>query len=581
MDEQEQLLKVSEPENVVRVGIEINKNTHLRKLNQREPLGKVIEEICKAFNLQEHEKYGLQFDNHSTLLYSYITEDNRHEIKDGSVCKLVYSPAVLVQTILAKMVSPGSEENIWSLQKILSFMQDRAFVEKFVDGKGVTILVTLLQGNALSYEATGYAFKCAAELLNYGFVPIESIKDRILDKVIHFILNQKEGSARTQESCLSICHTLMEKHAETFPEIYKTISIEKVIPHLSNSNFWVQQTALGLINSIFNVANTLQRKLLIKAYAKQIREVVYKNIIQVHKIIPEEMARHLALFQSRFISRLRRKAESAVDMADNLVKKRIKALARLTLDEEEGAEKIAAKRNTFVETTLTLLSDYVIPPPIDTSEVPPSILVLDCMTHFTKTYHKNYTKAVLEHSIKTAGSEYPFVQLCSQLIGLLTDALGITTITETKDLTYHPVLFSCDKAFEELFCASIMVFSKTSKEMRAKSEDFQKVMNVVKKKIQVSLSKKPLALKEYEAKFYTLSYNDISQVWQEELQIKERADLREKKSLLQIKEEIKPVFIDLIKKHRLYALTRGAQFPKFSPRGSVSIYRRPPLFSYP
>lgn len=573
MDDQEQLLKHVSASEIVSVGVEISRNIHLRKINQREPLENIIEQICKEFNIVNHEKYGLQFDNHPTLLFSYITEENRKEIKDGSVCKLVYSPAVLVRTILEKMVSPGSEESLWSLQKVLTFLNDKAFVQKFVEGEGITILITLLQGNSLSQDATGYAFKCAAELLQQGFIPVESIKDRILDKVIHYILNEQQGSARTQESCLLIARILMEKYTVTFPEIYETVSIEKVIPHLRNPNFWVQDTALGLINSIFTAANTLQRKLLTKSYAKHIRDIIYNNMIKVHKNIPEETCNQLALFQSRLLSRLRRKAESPVDMEDNLVKKRIKMLARLSVEEDMSDAEMARKRNTFVETTLNLLSDYVIPPPIDTfSELPPSILVLDCMTHFTKEYHKNYTRAVLEHSVKNAKSEYPFVNLCSQLISLLTDALGIISNTDPKDYKYHPVLFSCDKAFEELFCACIMVFSKTSKEMRAKSEDFRKVLNVVKKKVEVALNRKPIVLKEFEATFYTLTYHEISQVWQDELQRKEKMDLQEKKSLLQLKQDVHADFKELVKKHRLFALTKGARFPKFSNRGSVSNF---------
>ncbi|KAF4529138.1 hypothetical protein B566_EDAN017489 [Ephemera danica] len=553
---------------VLSVGIEINKHLHQRKINQREPLKDILAEICKEHGLEGNEKYGLQFDKHPVFGFSFISEENRHAIKNGSVCKLVYSPAHMVHTILGKMVSPGGEENIWSLEKMISFIGDKLFVQKFVESSGVTILITILQGNALSAEATGYAFKCLSELLQQNYIPISCIKDRIVQKVIRYILNDEKCSTRSQESCLSIANFLMENHASEFPEIIQSVSIENIIPFLRSDDFCVQKTALCFINSLFNRANPLQRKLLIKSHSKEIRDIIYETLIKTKRTVSEDMLHQLGLFQSRFVSRLRRKAESPVDMKDNTVKRRISLLAQLALQKEEVETEQNNRRNTYIENTLTMLSDYVVPcPSIEADDFPPSILVLDCMTHFIKTYQQNYTRAVLAHSWTAVGSKYPFIQLCSELISLLTDCLGI--MAQDGEYPYHPVLYSIDKAFEEIFCATIMVFSKTAKEMRASKEDYQKIINVMRKKIQVALSKKPLTVKDFESKFYTINYNEVSKIWQEEQEIKERLELKEKKSLLQLKEILKPEYLILIRKQRLNVLCAGSYVKYFSKANKI------------
>lgn len=42
---------------------------------------------------------------------------------------------------------------------------------------------------------------------------------------------------------------------------------------------------------------------------------------------------------------------------------------------------------------------------------------------------------------------------------------------------YHPMFFTHDRAWEEFFCVCIQLLNKTWKEMRATSEDFNKVWN--------------------------------------------------------------------------------------------------------
>lgn len=41
---------------------------------------------------------------------------------------------------------------------------------------------------------------------------------------------------------------------------------------------------------------------------------------------------------------------------------------------------------------------------------------------------------------------------------------------------FHPMFFTHDRSFEEFFCICIQLLNKTWKEMRATSEDFNKVM---------------------------------------------------------------------------------------------------------
>lgn len=86
---------------------------------------------------------------------------------------------------------------------------------------------------------------------------------------------------------------------------------------------------------------------------------------------------------------------------------------------------------------------------------------------------------MLENSRERADDQdCPFVQASIELTKLLADILHIGKEPGDDlphDQTYYPMLFSKEKPFEEFFCVCIQRLTKTWKEMKASTSDFNKV----------------------------------------------------------------------------------------------------------
>lgn len=89
------------PRNVVKIAVQMRDAIpQLIQLDQAKPLATVLKEVCDAWSLTHSERYALQFaDGHRR----YITENNRTEIKNGSILCLSTAP---VMPLLAHPLLP-------------------------------------------------------------------------------------------------------------------------------------------------------------------------------------------------------------------------------------------------------------------------------------------------------------------------------------------------------------------------------------------------------------------------------------------------------------------------------------------
>lgn len=159
---------------------------------------------------------------------------------------------------------------------------------------------------------------------------------------------------------------------------------------------------------------------------------------------------------------------------------------------------------------------------------------------------------------------------------------------------YHPMFFTHDHLFEELFCVCIVLLNKTWKEMRASTEDFVKVMmnqqkfvicyyiisilknlifqvfSVVREQITRALASQPAAMDKFKNKLSMLTYSEITNLWQQERTNREEWESHAR-PIMQLKEMITPEIMDLIQQQRLGFLVEGTRFTKYSSRGQVSF----------
>lgn len=513
---------------VVSVVVVIENRKNLHKINQWDSLEMVIETLKKNLNLPTDKNYALQFDKRNV----FITEKNRHEIKDGDFCHLVYTPEILVHTILSKL----SEER-WVLKKLLDFVHDEFLVRELEKQNGVEKIIALLQVESTPAEVHDLAFQVIAELFMQGKVPVEWLKGHLLSRVFGHVAGETVSSNATIAACLRICLALYSQGLSQ-----QFITLEMLAEHFDpkNSSLQVREAALALFNARVDKEGPPERKILIKA-----RDHLYDTIKELDKMSPD-FEQQLTLFQVWLVKRLVKKFESPAQLEDPLVQRRLKELTQ--------PDK-ATRWDNYTESTLMLLASYVEPL---SEEVPLSLLLLDCLTHSVRSHIQRLSGSIIEHQ--------PFLHLCNLLVRIQVDALGILT----EEAPLHLALFS-DRAFEEMFCACIRNLNKTCKEMRAKEEDLSKVLAVHAKKIEMTLAKRPSGSVNYEVILSTLSYNDVWETWHEEESLKQEHMFRTNRSFLELRAQLEPQYIELIKKQRLKVMTDGTKFFKFPSKSQHNL----------
>ncbi|XP_078411571.1 engulfment and cell motility protein 2 isoform X3 [Cetorhinus maximus] len=202
-------------------------------------------------------------------------------------------------------------------------------------------------------------------------------------------------------------------------------------------------------------------------------------------------------------------------------------------------------------------------PAMDFTQTPPGMLALDNMLYLAKVHQDTYIRIVLENSSREDKHECPFGRSSIELTKMLCEILQVGELPNEGCNEYHPMFFTHDRAFEEFFCICIQLLNKTWKEMRATSEDFNKVMQVVREQITRSLSTKPNSLDQFKSKVRCLSYSEILRLRQSE---RMSQDDFQSPPIVELREKIQPEVMELIKQQRLNRLCEGTSFRKISNR---------------
>lgn len=96
------------------------------------------------------------------------------------------------------------------------------------------------------------------------------------------------------------------------------------------------------------------------------------------------------------------------------------------------------------------------------------------------------------------------------------------------------------------------------------------MLSVVREQITRALGSQPANLEKLRQKLYTLTYSEITNLWQQERTSREQWESHAR-PIVQLKELVTPEIVQLIKKQRLNYMVDGTRFTKYSQRGQVNL----------
>ncbi|XP_041988151.1 engulfment and cell motility protein 1 [Aricia agestis] len=561
---------------ILKIAVEMlnapDKVPQLIEFDQSQPLSSIIQLLCKAWGLPDPENYALQFSESNNQ--NYVTEKNRNEIKNGSILRLEQSPAKTVQDILAKINTGSDIEQMMALEKLSKVSSDLTFALEFINKKGLSLIINNIETGKFKVNSLKFALMTFVELMDHGIISWDILENLFINKVISFVSNQSIAQdPKIIQQCLSILENIVLNSSGKNLHVEKEITIPSLISHLENPDRVIQQNAIALINALFKKADPTKKKMMADTlFSKQVRNKIYENLITKNETkegLGTELAYQLYVLQTHMLSLLETTMQPKPDTNEqewnSLMLDKIKELHKYAFENDNTNLEITTRRQTgslSKDNKNKLGFKCEIDPTKDFKEVPPGALALDCMLYFARNYTEEYSKIVLRNSCRTDEHECPFGKTSVELVKLLCDMLHIGEPPNEQGQTYHPIFFTHDHPFEELFCICIVLLNKTWKEMKATMEDFSKVLSVVREQISRALADAPQGFDAFRVKIMKLTYIDITNLWQQE---RTNREVWESHAIpiKELKEKITPEIIDLIQQQRLGVLVGGTRFKKY------------------
>uniref|UniRef100_A0A8B9KX94 Engulfment and cell motility 1 (ced-12 homolog, C. elegans) n=1 Tax=Astyanax mexicanus TaxID=7994 RepID=A0A8B9KX94_ASTMX len=549
----------------------------LMEIDQKKPLSAIIKEVCDGWQLPNHETYALQNADSTNF---YITEKNRNNIKNGSILRLTTSPAQMAQQLYERVQSTSLDVKLDGLKELANSSRDVTFAQEFINLDGITLLTQMVESGTDFGEMLSFTLTAFVELMDHGIVSWDTFSVAFIKKIASFVCKSSMDSAVLQRS-LAILESMVLNSQDLYQKVAQEITIGQLMPHLQGTDQDIQTYTIAVINALFLKApeekrqfdesnvNILDCPLTEMSHIlaqKQLRSIILQNVIRSTKPINEEMAHQLYMLQVLTFNLLEDRMMTKMDPQDQAQRDIIFELRRIAFDVEcdsNNSGSIDKRKSMYTRDYKKLGFINHVNPAVDFTQIPPGMLALDNMLYFARHHQDSYIRIVLENSSREDKHECPFGRSSIELTKMLCEILKVGELPSENCHDFHPMFFTHDRSFVEFFCICIQLLNKTWKEMRATSEDFNKVMQVVREQITRALTAKPNSLDQFKSRLQNLSYTEILKIRQSERMNQEDFQSR---PILELREKIQPEIMELIKQQRLNRLCEGTCFRKISSR---------------
>ncbi|XP_031311049.1 engulfment and cell motility protein 1 isoform X2 [Camelus dromedarius] len=565
------------PADIVKVAIEWpGAYPKLMEIDQKKPLSAIIKEVCDGWSLANHEYFALQHADSSNF---YITEKNRNEIKNGTILRLTTSPAQNAQQLHERIQSSSMDAKLEALKDLASLSRDVTFAQEFINLDGISLLTQMVESGTERYQKLqkimkpcfgdmlSFTLTAFVELMDHGIVSWDTFSVAFIKKIASFV-NKSAMDVSILQRSLAILESMVLNSHDLYQKVAQEITIGQLIPHLQGSDQEIQTYTIAVINALFLKAPDERRQEMANILAqKQLRSIILTHVIRAQRAINNEMAHQLYVLQVLTFNLLEDRMMTKMDPQDQAQRDIIFELRRIAFDAESepnnSSGSMEKRKSMYTRDYKKLGFINHVNPAMDFTQTPPGMLALDNMLYFAKHHQDAYIRIVLENSSREDKHECPFGRSSIELTKMLCEILKVGELPSETCNDFHPMFFTHDRSFEEFFCICIQLLNKTWKEMRATSEDFNKVMQVVKEQVMRALTTKPSSLDQFKSKLQNLSYTEILKIRQSERMNQEDFQSR---PILELKEKIQPEILELIKQQRLNRLVEGTCFRKLNCR---------------
>ncbi|XP_063294735.1 engulfment and cell motility protein 3 [Pelobates fuscus] len=550
--------------NIVKIAIQMmGAYPQLIELNQSKPLSAVLKDVCDTWNISNPEQYTLQYvDGHQ----EYITELNRMDIKNGSILRLTTSPDKEAISLCTGAQSHNLDVKSESLKKLAILSRDVTFAQEFINRDGLSILSRIVEEEEGEGDVMAHTLRAISELMEHGMVSWETFSTSFIHKIVAFV-NMNQMVAQTTQLSLAVLENMVQSSSKLGDMVRHGVTLDRLLGLLQVSNQEMQIKAMALIVALLQrVGEQERQEMLDYLWKKNMRQFIHKHIIHGWAALGDEISHYLYVLQCLSLGLLETRMKSAMDPNDPIQRQHLQSLrlAAFPSEGEDGAHLTSDRRRSLCAKEFRKLGfNNNGSPWQDLCLTPPGLLALDNMVYFSTRWPSAYSRFVLENISREDQHACPFARSSIYLSLILCDILRVGEPASETGQSFLALFYSQDHCMQELFCVCIQLLNKTWKEMRATQEDFDKVMNVVKEQMSRTLAFAHTSLEFFRTKIFSLNYSEILKLRQAERLIQDEAL---SPPVMELRRQLQPELLNLIRQQRLHYLCEGTKFRKLSSR---------------
>ncbi|XP_012927014.1 engulfment and cell motility protein 3 isoform X2 [Heterocephalus glaber] len=383
------------PRNVVKIAVQMRDAIpQLIQLDQAKPLAAVLKEVCDAWSLTHSEHYALQFaDGHRR----YITENNRVEIKNGSILCLSTAPVMSLsarlllttpllcpflpvglcprsggpgpkpssappsghlppfrpylcpisfllyfhpgqdleaEQLLGGLQSSSREGRREALRHLVLLASDMTFAQEVIRRDGLQRLGMIIEDGEDLGEVLALGLRTFLELMEHGVVSWETLTITFIRKVVCYV-NMNLMDASVQPLALRLLESVTLSSPALGQVVKSEVPLDRLLVHLQVMNQQLQTKAMALLTALLQGASHAERKhMLDYLWQRNLRQFIYKGIIHSAMPLGDEMAHHLYVLQALTLGLLEPRMRTPVDPYSQEQRDQLQALRQAAFEPE-------------------------------------------------------------------------------------------------------------------------------------------------------------------------------------------------------------------------------------------------------
>lgn len=548
----------------------------LLDVSQSTQLVMVVRDICSQWSLDSPERYALKYVDPPPSVASakvgYITEDNRHKLKNGDILRLARTPVIEAEALFAKIRSKNADERKDAVQTLGELSKDYVFALEFIKLQGIVPLMNAVEGgqlvNDVEIKMLASILVAFQELMEHSIVSWDTLTENFVKKLINFIHKSLHQNDYFRPAIVSKSLAILESIVLNSPKFYaiiaKEVSASSPIPFLERRVVVVKYSTMAFINAV--IAKAPNREEVMKELSiNRFNKVLYDHVLnQFQGSVPQEIAHELYVYQCHVMNLVEYRMRMKFVTGDPKMEDDLRLLPTRAFPDEYGAKGRIPIADQHWKQLGFLKGD----PEFEFNETPPGVLALDCMVYFAKSKHEVFTRLLFAHT----ENQCPFAQMSVALVRVLCQIFRVGEPPSEIGYDFISVLIWNEEPFKEVFCTCIQLLFKTWREMKASVVDQEKVMAVVTKQITTVLQAGAslTTFDQLKSRLFDLNYKKITEA-EENTQLLDDAVISSK-PVRELCERIKPEIYLLVKEERLRHLVEGQAFPKIVKRGRDQFF---------